>query len=64
MDCEPVVAISNGNLNIECAVQPLTIRVAAMPDEATPSATFPVILTLARNKFRRNVLPENNVITC
>ena len=46
-----------GILNLECAVLPPGIRVAAIPDDATATAIFPVLLTLARIVFSRKVFP-------
>ena len=37
-----------GILNLECAVLPPGRRVAAIPDDATATAIFPVLLTIAR----------------
>ena len=52
-----VASISMGILNRECAVLPPSSRVAAIPEEATARAIFPVDLTLARTVFSTNVLP-------
>lgn len=51
------VAIFKGSLNVECAVRPPSKSVAAMPDDATANAIFPVDLTFFKSRLIINVFP-------
>lgn len=49
--------MSNGSLNVECAVRPPSNKVAAIPDDATANAIFCCDRILARINDIKNVLP-------
>src|SRR2546421_11741519 len=52
-----VSLISNGILNLECAVLPPSNNNAAIPDDATAKAISPSFLTLAKSVLKKKVLP-------